>query len=342
MGKHSNAPNIHSELQFNPERWRYTLKTQLELISCFPVFFQHAVALSCPNFFPFNKSCNMQENFSRKRFRTRLRTILCLYSLSNWSNFLRRSNHHNQSCMWDRFISSSYQFSIKFQVITAAHCIFPEEEKQGLLVRVGHDTSSSAGVLHSVHKMHAHPGYNHADYKTNDLAIIELDTPIVLNEFTAAIPLIDMQLVAEDGPLAVVGFGLVNDEHTSELLQVSDDQVVVGHAECKASWFPNVVLDTHICTQSSASAPCLGDSGGPVVFAGHLVGVVSWGSVGCRVHPEPSVATNIFLFRDWILDTIKKICWECLFLLSSSHQKTVKSSCKIDLNCKWICWVKVH
>jgi trypsin len=42
-----------------------------------------------------------------------------------------------------------------------------------------------------------------------------------------------------------------------------------------------------------------GDSGGPVMYDGALVGLVSWG-LGCAWVDYPSVFTEVSAYRDWI------------------------------------------
>jgi len=54
------------------------------------------------------------------------------------------------------------------------------------------------------------------------------------------------------------------------------------------------------CARDEVQKTCKGDSGGPVVQAGMLVGVVSWGKRECTYDGQPGVYTRIAAYSDWI------------------------------------------
>lgn len=61
-----------------------------------------------------------------------------------------------------------------------------------------------------------------------------------------------------------------------------------------------------ICTRNAnGTGICMGDSGGPVAFNNHLLGLVSW-SVGCG-NGYPCLSTRIFPQLVWINKTISDI-----------------------------------
>ncbi len=54
------------------------------------------------------------------------------------------------------------------------------------------------------------------------------------------------------------------------------------------------------CARDEEQKTCEGDSGGPVVLDGVLVGVVSWGKIGCSYDGQPGVYTNVAQYTEWI------------------------------------------
>ncbi|XP_033748035.1 fibrinolytic enzyme, isozyme C-like [Pecten maximus] len=62
-----------------------------------------------------------------------------------------------------------------------------------------------------------------------------------------------------------------------------------------------IINDGHVCVISDDSSSCNGDSGGPLTCGDTLVGVTSFGIIGCPAE-YPSVYTRITHFRQWIKD----------------------------------------
>ena len=49
---------------------------------------------------------------------------------------------------------------------------------------------------------------------------------------------------------------------------------------------------------------CSGDSGGPLIFNGTQIGIVSWSRKPCTAAPYPGVFTEVSAYVQWILETI--------------------------------------
>lgn len=96
----------------------------------------------------------------------------------------------------------------------------------------------------------------------------------------------------------------------------SIDLPIVDHNVCKSIYekIQIHITNSMICAgflDRPAKTPCTGDSGGPVVQNGKLVGVTSWlsgkanGYENCGLNPGyPSVQASIMPFRRWILNQI--------------------------------------
>lgn len=61
----------------------------------------------------------------------------------------------------------------------------------------------------------------------------------------------------------------------------------------------NKISDNMICAQKDDTDTCGGDSGGPILVEGEVVGVVSWG-VGCAREDAPGVYASVPKLRPWI------------------------------------------
>ena len=58
------------------------------------------------------------------------------------------------------------------------------------------------------------------------------------------------------------------------------------------------------CAADDLQKTCKGDSGGPVMQDGVLVGIVSWGKTTCASTGEPGVYTRVSRYADWIAGVI--------------------------------------
>ena len=73
----------------------------------------------------------------------------------------------------------------------------------------------------------------------------------------------------------------------------------------KTGWDPDVIQDDKaFCASDKRRKSCYGDSGGPVIADGRLVGIVSWGSGNCNADNSPGVYTKVPTYHPWIKETI--------------------------------------
>lgn len=61
------------------------------------------------------------------------------------------------------------------------------------------------------------------------------------------------------------------------------------------------VTDNMFCAGEGREDSCRGDSGGPAVIDGNLVGIVSFG-LECGSEEFPGVYTRVYVYRDWIAE----------------------------------------
>lgn len=164
-------------------------------------------------------------------------------------------------------------------VITAAHCVDPAPTS------VGHGSAFLDQQQHtSVAGVVRHP--------TADLAILELsDTLADVTPLTVA-----KAAPAVGDVLTVLGWGLVDQAGRTG---PPGDQLKLGR------YLLHDVERDRLVHLGDGDDSCLGDSGGPVVFEGQLVGVVS-GAIETAVQPcgDGGVDVNVATYRTFIAQAI--------------------------------------
>ncbi|XP_043822604.1 anionic trypsin [Dromiciops gliroides] len=186
-------------------------------------------------------------------------------------------------------------------VVSAAHCY-----KSRIQVRLGeHNIEVLEGNEQFIdsEKVIRHPSYN-SRTMDNDIMLIKLKTPAVLNARVAAISLPKSCAPAGTECLIsgwgnTVSFG-ADYPDVLQCLEVP----LLSEAQCQAS-YPRQITENMVCAGylEGGKDSCQGDSGGPVVCNGELQGVVSWG-YGCALKNKPGVYTKVCNYVDWIETTI--------------------------------------
>lgn len=192
--------------------------------------------------------------------------------------------------------------------LTAAHCIDTNGSNvpaSSVRVRAGSLNYSSGGQQVGVSRILKHPAYNPATLD-NDLALLELASPLTLGPGVAAIaplrPEQEASLAADGVTATATGWGSIasNGPSSESLLQVQ--LPLLGSASCAARsrYLPGEITANMICAGDLLNGgrdSCQGDSGGPLVVpngAGGavLAGLVSFGE-GCGVAGYPGVYTRL-------------------------------------------------
>ncbi|XP_049804036.1 mite allergen Der f 3-like [Schistocerca nitens] len=189
--------------------------------------------------------------------------------------------------------------------LTAAHCI---EVADVYEVVAGTNSLAEGGTRHTVAGLSPHPYYDPSDAWVNDIAVVRVSPPFSIDGVTVApIQLPEQGEQVPDGAnVTVIGWGdLWYQGPSLDGLRKVDIQVI-NQEECEAVWnergYP--VYPTQICAarfEDLNYGSCHGDSGGPLLYEGKIVGVVSWGHE-CAVPPYPTIYTRVSSYVDWIID----------------------------------------
>ncbi|WP_137813683.1 S1 family peptidase [Gandjariella thermophila] len=186
------------------------------------------------------------------------------------------------------------------KVVTAAHCVTtngrPDPASSVRVVAGRTDMRSTAGSTVDVTRIWVHPRFTAAT-QGFDVAVLTL---------ADALPYRTLPLVAagdtasyRPGTMAtVLGWGRTgeNEPQSSRLRSVTVP--IVADADC-ARAEPDFKSPAMVCAGDPRGGrdACLGDSGGPMVVDGRLVGLVSWGE-GCGRPGKPGVYARLATYHD--------------------------------------------
>merc|ERR1712203_695295 len=196
-------------------------------------------------------------------------------------------------------------------VMTAAHCA---DGASYFDIMAGAHNVRASSEPHRV-EITSYNGWTHPQWDSNtlsnDLALIELPSPIDFNDYIAPSCLPMAGDTADEGELVTVtGWGKPSDSAggISPVLRMVSDLPCITNADCNAVY--GIVGPGVVCIDTTGGkGSCNGDSGGPLVMkagmkaagqAWNQVGIVSFGaSAGCEVgYPAGYTRTEYFL--DWI------------------------------------------
>jgi len=220
-------------------------------------------------------------------------------------------------------------------ILTAAHCFKPEEvanpTKFNIRIRAGMTKRDSEvvspGQEIKVAHIISHPGYVAASGHNNDIALLQLESSLVLNGSVKKIPYMTRAAaykglpgtrLQDAGKTAwVSGWGAtsVGGEMANQLMLATlaiIDTYNPAEKYDEDDITNAMILATAANAQGKIMDSCQGDSGGPMVVTDtsvvggptsanrvRLAGVVSWGR-GCAQPGYPGVYTRISEFERWI------------------------------------------
>nr|AFP74111.1 trypsin [Leguminivora glycinivorella] len=189
-------------------------------------------------------------------------------------------------------------------VLTAAHCYWYFTAANRFRVRVGSTFANSGGVVHAVSQNILHPSFNR-NTLDNDIAVVRLSSTIVFNNQARAGSIAGANYnVADNQAVWAVGWGTTSSGgFASE--QLRHVQIwTVNQATCVARYneLRKVVTNSMLCSgwlDVGGRDQCLGDSGGPLIHNGVVIGVCSWGEQ-CALPRYPGVNARVSSYTSWI------------------------------------------
>lgn len=197
-------------------------------------------------------------------------------------------------------------------LVTAAHCVQDDGRTRfsqpGTWEAIfGLHTQNSIGTMvvkKNLKQVIPHPYYNHVSFD-NDIALMELDSPLVFSDYIKPICLPSPQ---HDFPVGntvwITGWGATREGGSAASVLQKAQVRIINHSVCNdlmAGQLTSRMLCAGVLTGGVDA--CQGDSGGPLSSPSDsrmfLAGVVSWGD-GCARRNKPGIYTTVTLFRGWI------------------------------------------
>lgn len=221
-------------------------------------------------------------------------------------------------------------------VITAAHCV--QGLNSGNLARYQvilgayqyRDPDESSRQVFAMKRVVRHPDFVSSTFD-NDIALIELDRPALLNALVKAIPFVEagsddaLWLPAVQSIVTGWGFIQANGGFPEVLQEVS--LPIVEQTTCR-DVFGSYLTDNMFCAgePEGGKDACRGDSGGPLIVPDgvdepsnrhfKLAGLVSWGT-GCARPNYYGVYTRVANYTSWIIEQVQDD------LISTPHEVKV-------------------
>jgi hypothetical protein len=203
------------------------------------------------------------------------------------------------------------------KVLTAGHCVAGYDwAANGAVVTgsaqlptfdsSGNVTSMNGGTAHGVLHQWSHPSFNLAA-ADNDVAVLTLDEPVA-GQTLPITSATDTASYTAGTEATVYGWGRTSSTSNdiSQTLQTAT-MPVNADSTCSDYYGSEFVPGHMTCAGAGASgsddgtvATCNGDSGGPMVVGGRIVGVVSWGVQDCVEAGSYSVFSKVSTYATTI------------------------------------------
>lgn len=193
-------------------------------------------------------------------------------------------------------------------ILTTATCLVGLDSKRLHIKAASSYRTQFDGLLYLVDKFIIHPDYN-IWFTDNDLALVKLSFNLTADRPKEISPIAIANEVPKAGSVtSIAGWGSTNSSASydfAEELQITQVSVV-EQSKCKAAYGEERITPAMLCAGSERKDACLGDAGGPLVYRGNAVGLVSWGW-GCGSSDFPGVYTNLVVFKSWIEAEVEKL-----------------------------------
>ncbi|XP_023947659.1 trypsin CFT-1-like [Bicyclus anynana] len=187
-------------------------------------------------------------------------------------------------------------------VLSAAHCWVGHNA--GFRVRVGSTYGNSGGAVHNVQHHITHPDYFFDWHNIrSDIGIVRLASAIALGGNVRAAPISGANFhIADNTNVMAIGWGVTAPgAGLSEILQHIQLRII-NHGTCQRAFNAHNVNARTVCAgwHTNGHGKCIGDSGGPLIHNGVIIGVFSFLGSVCGDVRWPNVYARVSSYVSWI------------------------------------------
>ncbi|XP_004521095.2 putative trypsin-6 [Ceratitis capitata] len=200
-------------------------------------------------------------------------------------------------------------------ILTAAHCISKQmngfQMMRSIIVIAGTPNRfvrTDKTQVMKVKRFVVHGG------DSVDIALIILRKDIKIDDVTTGVLAIATEPPRTGTRCIVLGWGRIFDHGPMPAEVMYVDLQIWSQRRCQS--YRAFYLPSLICAgepEHPERDSCSGDSGGPLICAARLVGVVSFG-IGCGTPGYPGFYTNVYKYGDWIRENCGNTCGAGTFL----------------------------
>jgi secreted trypsin-like serine protease len=179
-------------------------------------------------------------------------------------------------------------------VLTAGHCLTYINTKTTDIIFKRKDLRFKTGVRRAIVKKIIHPRFNS---KTNnyDLGLLYLNKKV---SKIRPLPL-KGSLSSPGSQLTTAGWGFDSYPNGARTNRLKYTRIKIRSRKTCQRIYPNISRQSFCAGTNKGNDTCLGDSGGPALFKGRVVGVVSRGR-GCGDPLFPGIYSRVDLASGWI------------------------------------------
>ncbi|KAH8312025.1 hypothetical protein KR044_009042 [Drosophila immigrans] len=185
-------------------------------------------------------------------------------------------------------------------ILTAGHCVsgWPADRLQ---VAMGSIRITEPGAIHYPSAIYLHCNYAAPKYH-NDIALLQLNESIVYDALTQPVPVATEFTPVGTSRIVFTGWGSQSAAGSTPNYMQRVHQNRISREDCDArlSEYDDVQLGPgHLCALRQVNVgACHGDTGGPLVHDGQLIGVLNF-LVPCA-KGVPDVFMDVRYYTDWM------------------------------------------
>ncbi|KAL6257051.1 hypothetical protein P5V15_011986 [Pogonomyrmex californicus] len=187
--------------------------------------------------------------------------------------------------------------------ITAAHCV-EGKTPADMKIIAGTINLNRPYLTQAIKKIIRHKEYDPGNSYVNDIALLNVFVPFKPSNLIGFVTLPEQDEVVQEEVVArVSGFGRLSVEGPASKILQKATIYTAKQDYCRYKYREIIynIYNTHICAFDPAvhRGSCNGDSGGPLIVNGKLVGLVSWAK-SCADTDYPTVFTRVPSYVNWI------------------------------------------